>query len=238
MTKFYEDIAPYYDDITSRYFDYSHALDLIKKLAKGKKLLSLGSGTATLEILLAEDGFDVTGIECSRPMFEIARKKIAQACVNVRLFEVNAGNFSLDEKFDTVFSYRAVHVIIKSDGQNYFESFLPKDKVSESFKSINEHLNPQGRFLIDMMDERNPDVALDIGDENQYTVAIRKNSDKIMAVHRISKKGNIIAESRVQHYFMTISEYHAMARRAGFTPCGPDRTDSFHVLVKNPHDHP
>lgn len=234
MMNLYQSLAPYYDDITSRYFDYSQALESIKKLAKGRKILSLGSGTATLEILLAKEGFDVTGIECSHPMLEIARRKIADASVNVRLVEANAQNFSLDEMFDTVFSYRSVHVIIKSDSERYFESFLQRDQVLESFSSIAGHLNDSGRFLIDMMDERNPDVCLDIGDGRVYTAQIQKpDASGILANHRISKNGNIIAESKVQHYFMTIREYSTMARKAGFSPLGPDRTDNFHVLVKS-----
>lgn len=73
----YEAVARYYDAENASKID---DLPLYDALAAevGGPILDVGSGTARLLIHLAEQGYTVTGIEPSPPMFTRAQRKVAQ----------------------------------------------------------------------------------------------------------------------------------------------------------------
>ncbi|RZL04953.1 MAG: class I SAM-dependent methyltransferase, partial [Pedobacter sp.] len=95
----------------------------------------LGCGSGSHAMYLSKEGFQITGIERSPEMVDIARKK------NIQGFEPIVGNiedFSLDKRFDSVISL--FHVI----------SYLTtNDALLKCFKQVNRHLKQGGIFLFD-----------------------------------------------------------------------------------------
>ncbi len=76
--RFYRDIAPLYD---LEFDEFDADVDLYRGYAEivGSPILELGCGTGRLLIPLATAGFDVTGIDSSNEMLELARTRVAQA---------------------------------------------------------------------------------------------------------------------------------------------------------------
>jgi 2-polyprenyl-3-methyl-5-hydroxy-6-metoxy-1,4-benzoquinol methylase len=59
------------------------------------RIADLGCGTGSLAVLLAESGYDVTGIDLSEAMLAAARSKASEAGVEVRLAAGDAANPAL-----------------------------------------------------------------------------------------------------------------------------------------------
>ncbi len=105
----------------------------------GKRLLDLGCGTGTLSILLAEKGFEVTGIDLSEDMLAIAQAKTFEAGVHVSYFQQDMRDLSGFEPFDMIGIF--------CDALNYLKT--EKD-VQTTFANIYEHLSIDGLLLFDV----------------------------------------------------------------------------------------
>ncbi|MFQ7057914.1 MAG: class I SAM-dependent DNA methyltransferase [Turicibacter sanguinis] len=66
----------YYYDILMQDVPYSKWMAKTKQyLPQGSSILDVGCGTGTISILLAKEGYDVTGIDLSEDMLAIAYEK-------------------------------------------------------------------------------------------------------------------------------------------------------------------
>ncbi|NQU35368.1 MAG: class I SAM-dependent methyltransferase [Bacteroidetes bacterium] len=131
-----------YYDLIYQEKDYSKEIDyifnLINKFGKGGKihLLDLGSGTGNHGYLMAEKGFEVTGIEKSSEMVAISNKR------NHRNFKSYIGDivsFSLPEKFNVITAL--FHVI------SYINNNHDLDKM---LNNVYTHLETDGIFIFDV----------------------------------------------------------------------------------------
>jgi len=96
----YDILAPFYDSINSD-IDYKKWADFIEKILKKEMksrpelVLDLGCGTGKMTLELASRGYDMTGIDCSPEMLDIARNLAEEAghdilwlCQDMREFEL------------------------------------------------------------------------------------------------------------------------------------------------------
>ncbi|GLI47655.1 MAG: methyltransferase domain-containing protein [Candidatus Methanomethylophilus sp.] len=99
-SRFY-DTAPGYDGDEERslWKDYlSQAIGL-----EPKEILDVGTGTGAIALLLAELGHNVTGVDFSREMMEVARKKALDSSSSIRFLEGDVENLRFeDATFDCV----------------------------------------------------------------------------------------------------------------------------------------
>jgi trans-aconitate methyltransferase len=80
-------------------------INLITK-EKGSRVIDLGCGNGMLTDKLAEKGYDVTGIDDSVDMLELARKEYP----DYNFVKGNAIDFNLDKKADVIFSiYKVIN---------------------------------------------------------------------------------------------------------------------------------
>ena len=88
-------------------------------LPKGRALdLCCGAGTNT--VYLAQNGFDVTGIDISKTAIEIARKKAHQAKVSINFLAESFINLSFnDEEFNFVFDMGCFHHVEVEERQKF-----------------------------------------------------------------------------------------------------------------------
>ena len=139
----YDLLAPFYDAINSE-VDYKSWADFIEKIfkkemsAKPELVLDLGCGTGRMTLELASRGYDMTGVDLSPEMLDIARTlaeedghDILWLCQDMREFElygtVDAAVSCLDsinhvtEYSDLVKCFSLVHNYLIPDGVFVFD---------------------------------------------------------------------------------------------------------------------
>ncbi len=110
---------------------------LIKK--KGGISLELGSGTGRLMIPLLEKGIIVDGLELSNDMIKICQNSLSQKKLKANLYEDDMTNFSLREKYNSIFIEGGTFMLLKSE-----ESAL------NCLRAIYNHLNSSGQVIIEL----------------------------------------------------------------------------------------
>lgn len=102
-------------------------------------LLELGCGTGSMTRQLADQGYDMIGVDNSEEMLQVAREKgkedstdILYLCQDMREFEL----------YGTVAA-----VISVCDSMNYI---LSEEDLLQVFKLVNNYLDPNGVFIFDL----------------------------------------------------------------------------------------
>ncbi|HIY60325.1 MAG TPA: class I SAM-dependent methyltransferase [Candidatus Eisenbergiella stercorigallinarum] len=101
-------------------------------------VLELGCGTGTLTQLLARRGYDMIGVDRSEEMLAVAAQKAAEEGLDILYLEQDMQSFEL---YGTV---RAA--VCVCDSLNYL---LGEEQLRETFRLVNNYLDPGGVFLFD-----------------------------------------------------------------------------------------
>ena len=137
----YQKFAAVYDSIMDdslydlwTYFSLRH---FPKK--KHAKLLELACGTGIQSILFKQAGFDVTGLDLSEDMLDLARKRAKSAHLSIPFVQGNMLDLSQAGKYDLVTCY--------SDSICYMADEV---EVGDVFKQVYDCLNEDGVFIFDV----------------------------------------------------------------------------------------
>ncbi|MFW9886476.1 MAG: class I SAM-dependent DNA methyltransferase, partial [Candidatus Thorarchaeota archaeon] len=126
----------------------------------GSPILELACGTGRITLLLAEAGYEITGIDLSPEMLEIARGKLRQlpedAQSRVSLNHGDVTNFQLDKEFATVIMPWS------------FKFLLTTDDQLACLRQVRKHLADDGVFILDLY----PREVIDMGERDNETVEI------------------------------------------------------------------
>ena len=137
--KYYHEMARFYDAFSERP-DETLYLELAKQF--GSPILELACGTGRITLMLAQAGYEITGIELSHEMLEIAREKLEQLPDDVQsrvsLYEGDITNFKLDKKY-------AMVIIPWS-----FKYLLTTDDQLACLMQVRNHLDDGGAFILDL----------------------------------------------------------------------------------------
>ena len=136
----YERFAEFYDAVMG---DRRTAAEQVMKLIQAakpdaKNVLELGCGTGSM-LKHLQDAYEVSGLDISRKMLSIARKKVPRA----KLFRQNMVDFQIDDRFDVIFCV--------FDSTNHVRPFAEWKKV---FANARRHLRPAGCFIFDINTQR------------------------------------------------------------------------------------
>ena len=143
----YDLLAPIYDSINSD-IDYSKWADFIEKIIsrnfKGEKadlVLDLGCGTGSMTLELARRGYDMTGVDYSCEMLDIARNRAIDEGLSEKMLWLcqDMTEFEL---------YGTVDVTVSClDSLNHL---IGKGDLERCFKLVHNYLNPDGLFIFDI----------------------------------------------------------------------------------------
>ncbi|MGT2887810.1 class I SAM-dependent methyltransferase [Streptococcus didelphis] len=103
------------------------------------KLLELACGTGIQSIRFKEAGFDVTGLDLSQEMLDLAQKRAQAAGLEIPFIQGNMLDLSQVGKFDFVTCY--------SDSICYMQDEV---EVGDVFKEVYQSLNEDGIFIFDV----------------------------------------------------------------------------------------
>ncbi|MBH0168692.1 class I SAM-dependent DNA methyltransferase [Fictibacillus sp. 18YEL24] len=139
----YQRFAYLYDELMED-APYDEWLNFVKTSASnhledGKRFLDVGCGTGSMTVLLAKEGFEVTGVDLSSDMLMVAKEKAELEKVNLSLFQQDMRELEGLGIYDCV--------TILCDSLNYI---LTEKDVKRTFLSAGNHLKTGGLLLFDV----------------------------------------------------------------------------------------
>ena len=143
----YDLIAPFYDSVNGD-IDYSAWADFIEKIiereykvGRPELVLDLGSGTGRMTIELAKRGYDMTGVDSSTEMLDIARENAERMGVGDKMLWLcqDMSEFEL---------YGTVDVTVSC--LDCINHLTDTKTLSKCFSLVHNYLIPDGLFIFDI----------------------------------------------------------------------------------------
>jgi SAM-dependent methyltransferase len=136
----YEIFGKFYDAVMG---DGSESAKRIAELLRAsnpgaRKVLELACGTGSI-LKHLQNSYDVSGLDSSREMLSLARKKVPRA----KLSRQDMVDFQIDERFDAI--------LCIYDSINHVQRFSDWKRV---FARVRQHLSPGGCFIFDINTQR------------------------------------------------------------------------------------
>lgn len=125
------------DSLYDKWTDFS--LRHLPKKKGANRLLELACGTGIQSLRFAQAGFDVTGLDLSQEMLDIAQKRAKSAHKAIHFIQGNMLDLSDSGTYDFVTCY--------SDSICYMQDEV---EVGDVFKEVYQCLNDDGVFIFDV----------------------------------------------------------------------------------------
>ena len=135
----YNIFASYYDEL-SQNVNYDKILDFIcQNTNRSKLLVDLACGTGTLTVKLAQNGFDVVGVDASSSMLAQAMNKSSDQNTDILFLNQNLTELDL---------YGTADIMLSTlDSLNHMKN---ADQVATLIQKVSLFLNPDGLFIFDV----------------------------------------------------------------------------------------
>lgn len=140
MAELFDDFCNEYDawynTPTGKFVDEveTDCLYSLLKPQSGQKILDVCCGTANYSVKLAKTGCNVTGIDISEKMLEVANEKIKKENLNIELIKGDCSTISLRENYyDSIISMAGFEFIRNQ---------------TTAYKNLVQFLKPDGYFII------------------------------------------------------------------------------------------
>ncbi len=147
-----------------------YVLRLIEKHHPGTgSILDLGCGTGKHDLLLAQKGYDVTGVDRSEEMLAEARANAQARSSRATFLQGDVRTVKLDKTFDAVISL--FHVMSYQ---------ATNEDLAAAFATVRAHLKPGGLFIFDCW--YGPAVLTDRPSER-----VKRLEDEAISVARTAK---------------------------------------------------
>lgn len=142
----YKRLAWIYDKIYVQIFSYGEMFDFVDKVLKKyecHKILEVACGTGHLMEILERNGYQVTGLDISKEMLEIARERSKG-----RLLRQDMRNIHVGEVFDALFCLGRSFTYMTTD-----------DDVERALKGFNRALRDRAVLIFDNFDAKDIDES-------------------------------------------------------------------------------
>lgn len=107
------------------------------------RALELGSGTGTNAVYLAARGFDVTAIDVAAPANELARRRAADANMEVSLVCGDVCAYRPAEPFDFIFDRGCYHAVRRERAAEFLEMLTRVTRPGSRFLVLTGNANEQ-----------------------------------------------------------------------------------------------
>lgn len=132
----YQHLALIYDAIMGDLEGVKRYADMLQGVLRGNTVLDLACGTGDLTIVLSDLGYQMTGLDLSEPMLDIAKGKDLSNRIHFLCGDML--HLDLGKVFDSI--------VCANDSVNYCSSLEQLDLL---FKGVNRHLPMDGVFVFD-----------------------------------------------------------------------------------------
>ncbi|MDY6783164.1 MAG: class I SAM-dependent methyltransferase [Cyanobacteriota bacterium] len=218
---------------------YNHeslAIEIQSAIGQRKRLLELGIGTGKLaqELLKLDPTYELTGIDFSSAMVEIAKNRLPD---RVSVIECDVATMHLDRRFDAAVSSGGTWVLSRLDDEMFLGTHLfDTEKDIRGLKNVAEHLDPGGLLVLSLHSfHEDRDVNLADGIVYSQKIGSRNGSPDRFSIEKnycFRRDGNILAEETLTLGFYGSSVFLKMLADVGFKPLGPNKTETFFVFEK------
>jgi SAM-dependent methyltransferase len=123
----------------------------------GEPVLELACGSGRFTIPLAKEGVNITGMDISEEMLQLAKLKASKDGANIRFIQGDVRSFDLREKFKFIF--------IPAQSLSHLQT---REEIEDCFSCVRQHLADDGRFLIELFNSAVSMLARESG--RRYTV--------------------------------------------------------------------
>lgn len=143
---------------------------------KDARILELCCGKGRLTLPIANDGYDICGVDYTSSMLEQAKAKASEAGLEIEFIEADIRTLNLPKKYDLIFiPFNSIHHLYKNED------------VFKAFKAVKQHLKEGGLFLLDCF---NPNI--------QFIVDAEKEQKEI--AHYTTKDGRDVLIKQIMRY--------------------------------------
>ncbi|MBS4196078.1 class I SAM-dependent DNA methyltransferase [Lederbergia citri] len=123
------------DELEEKFFsDLAHQSD--------GPILDIACGTGRLTIPLAKQGYDLTGVDITIEMLEVARRKSSDQDVSINWIHADIRDFEIEKKYKMIYTTG-----------NSFQHFLDRESQEGLLRTVHKHLDQEGLFAFET---RNP----------------------------------------------------------------------------------
>ena len=187
---------------------YDADVPLTEQLARslGGPLLDLACGTGTMAIRLAQQGYQVTGVDIIPEMIEWAAQKAVSQAVSIDWVVADARTFHLGKQFPFIYMLG-----------NAFQHFLTRKDQEALFARVREHLYREGCFLFVT---RNP------APRNIFEVRYSESQEYMMP------DGRRLVATEQQHYDPITQIQHYTFHNQWFHPDGQQVETTDHTALR------
>jgi 2-polyprenyl-3-methyl-5-hydroxy-6-metoxy-1,4-benzoquinol methylase len=217
----YRALAGHYDLHGWDWYAKTYGARLIALLAErgvplGASILDAGCGTGSLALMLAREGYRVTGVDLSPEMIARARAKDAKGEVDWRVGDLTS--LALGATFEAVVSV--------ADVFNHLESL---DDWESALRGFHAHLRPRGLVFVDAMTCRGL-AQMDVQSVQErggivlilaiiYEAATRRSTLKVTSFAPAAAASGLYerAQETITEWGQPAAEVFARFTRAGFT---------------------
>ena len=145
----YDQIGDAYDLV---YADTVNRVTFVKNILKKfdkQTVLELGIGTGLFAIPLLEAGFKIEGLEISKVMIDVLRRKAP----DLKVHQGDIRHFALDKRYEAILALSSILVLV-NDHQ----------EIKQCLQRAHEHLEPEGFLLLELP---NHSVEMALGNNGQ-----------------------------------------------------------------------
>jgi SAM-dependent methyltransferase len=144
--------------------------------SKDPRILELCCGTGRLTLPIAKEGYDITGVDYTASMLELAKVKASEQDIDITLVEADIRTLDLTEEYDLIFiPFNSIHHLYKNED------------LFSAFSTVKSHLKEGGLFLFDCF---NPNI--------QFIVESEKDQKQI--AEYTTKDGRDILIKEIMRY--------------------------------------
>lgn len=162
------------------------------------RILELCCGTGRLTIPIAQEGYNICGVDYTPSMLEQAKVKAIEAGVDINFIEADIRELELQEKFDLIFiPFNSIHHLYQNED------------LFRALECVKSHLREGGLFLLDCF---NPNIRYIVESEKEPTViAEYATSDgREVLIKQTMHYESTTQINRIEWHYFINGEFHSV----------------------------